>query len=142
MKVEQAIITQNYVNELAYKIIACAIEVHKTMGPGLLESIYQSCLLEELKQNGLLTQSQVEIPVYYKRKNLGSKLKLDILVNDLIIVELKSIETILPVHKAQLLSYMKLANVPKGLLINFNVDNIVKNMVPLVNDLFANLPKE
>jgi GxxExxY protein len=142
MKIEKAIVTQDYINDISYKIVACAIEVHKTLGPGLLESIYHTCLIEELEQSGLLTESQVEVPVKYKGKDIGGKLKIDILVNELIIVELKSVEVILPVHKAQLLSYMKLADVPKGLLINFNCDNIVKHMVPLVNELFANLPKQ
>lgn len=133
MKINNTIITQVYVNEIAYKIVSCAIEVHKTIGPGLLESIYHDCLLEELEQEGFYTQSQIEIPIMYKGKNLGKKLKIDILVNELIIVELKAVETILPIHQAQLLSYMKLSEVPKGLLINFNCDNIVKNMVPMVN---------
>lgn len=142
MKIEKAIVNQDYVNDMAYKIVACAIEVHKTLGPGLLESIYHSCLIEELEQSGLITESQVEVPVKYKGKDIGGKLRIDILVNELIIVELKSVESILPVHKAQLLSYMKLAHVPKGLLINFNCDNIVKQMVPLVNEIFSNLSKE
>jgi GxxExxY protein len=142
MKIEKAIVTQDYVNDIAYKIVACAIEVHKTLGPGLLESIYHTCLIEELEQSGLIIESQVEVPVKYKGKDIGGKPRIDILVNELIIVELKSVESILPVHKAQLLSYMKLAHVPKGLLINFNCDNIVKQMVPLVNEIFSNLSKE
>ncbi len=141
MKIEKAIVTQEYVNNIAYDVLACAIEVHKTLGPGLLESIYHACLLEELEQKGFYTESQVEVPIKYKGKELGGKLKLDILVNELIVIEVKAVDKLMPVHTAQLLSYIKLSNIPKGLLINFNCDNIIKNMVPLVNEIFAGLPK-
>ena len=133
-------ITQKTVNELAYKIVGCAIEVHKHLGPGLLESVYQSCMIEELRSNGIEVKSQVYIPVLYKGKDLGGQLKLDLLVEDLIIVELKAADDMLPVFTAQLLSYLKLAAKPKGLLINFHTENIVSQMVPLVTDEFARLP--
>ncbi len=135
-------ITQEYVNDIAYKIVGCAIEVHKHLGPGLLESIYESCLIDELENSGLNVKSQIHVPVIYKNKNLGGLLKLDLLVNDLIIVELKSVETIIPVFRAQLLSYLKLTGKPKGLLINFNCENISREgLVPLVTEEFAKLPK-
>ncbi len=136
-------VTQNYVNDLAFKVVGCAIEVHKHLGPGLLESVYEACFIDELKRKGFSVKSQIFIPVVYKEKDLGNVLKLDILVDDLIIVELKAVEAILPVFKAQLLTYLKLSGKPKGLLINFNSDNIVKNgLVPLVTEEFLNLPKE
>lgn len=135
-------ITQNYINELSYRIVGCAIEVHKELGPGLLESIYQKCLLKELELKGFEVDEQIIIPVSYKGDSLDCDLKLDILVEDLVIVELKSVETMLPIYKAQLLTYMKLLKKPKGLLINFNTENITKDLVPLVNEYFSILPKQ
>jgi GxxExxY protein len=115
--------------------------VHKQLGPGLLESVYQLCLIEELKDLQLKVEVQKLVPIYYKGKLLSENLRLDLLVEKLVIIELKAIEFVLPVHKAQLLSYMKLSEKPKGLLINFHTDNIIKGMTPLVNDLFASLPE-
>ena len=135
-------ISQKYINEIAYKIVGCAIEVHKHLGPGLLESVYEKCFIEELISAGLHVKSQIFLPVIYKGKDLGGQLKLDILVNDLIIVEIKAVEAMIPLYKAQLLSYLKLAEKPKGLLINFNSTNITQDLVPLVTELFSALPKE
>lgn len=134
-------LTQKYINNIAYKIVGCAIEVHKHLGPGLLESVYETCLLNELKECGLKVRSQVHVPIKYKGKDLGGALKLDILVEELIIVELKAIEVMIPVFQAQLLTYLKLADKPKGLLINFNCENITQHLVPLVTEKFAVLPK-
>jgi GxxExxY protein len=133
-------ISQKQINEIAYKIVGCAIEVHKQLGPGLLESVYETCLIEELKNSGLIVQSQLYVPVKYKGKDLGGILKLDLLVNDLIIIELKAVDTMIPLFKAQLLSYLKLTDKPKGLLINFHCENIVEQMVPLVTEEFSKLP--
>jgi GxxExxY protein len=135
-------VTQKFINDISYKIVGCAIEVHKQLGPGLLESVYQTCMIEELRNNRLEIQSQVYIPVYYKGNDLGGQLKLDLLVENLIIVELKAVEAMIPLYKAQLLSYLKLAGKPKGLLINFHSENITSQLVPLVTDEFALLPKE
>jgi GxxExxY protein len=132
-------ITQKYVNDLAYKIVGCAIEVHKELGPGLLESIYQKCLEEELRNKNFNILSQLKIPVKYKNIEVDCDLRLDILMEDLIIVELKAVETMLPLYNAQLLTYMKLLKKPKGLLINFNSDNIVSNTTSLVNQYFSDL---
>ncbi|MFH0865424.1 MAG: GxxExxY protein [Bacteroidota bacterium] len=136
------IITQKYVNNIAYRVVGCAIEVNKQLGPGLLESVYESCFIEELKMDGLDVKSQVYVPVIYKGKDLGGFLKIDILVNDILIVEIKAVDTMIPIYKAQLLSYLKLAVKPKGLLINFNSTNIIEDMTPLVTEEFAKLPKE
>lgn len=133
-------ITQKYINDLSYKIVGCAIEVHKNLGPGLLEGIYEHCLMMELRNAGLDARNQENVSIKYKDEKLDVPLRLDILVNDLIIVELKAVETVLPVHKAQLLSYLKLANKPKGLLINFNCTNITKDLIPLVTEEFSKLP--
>ncbi len=135
--------TQKELNDLAYKVVSCAIEVHKQLGPGLLESIYEECFIEELKLNGFEVLAQEKIPLVYKGKLLKNELRLDILVNECIIVELKAVEEIIPLFKAQLLSYLKLTGIPKGLLINFNCLNITsQGLVSLVTEKFANLPKE
>ncbi|MGB5848118.1 MAG: GxxExxY protein [Ignavibacteriaceae bacterium] len=136
------ILTQKYINNLAYQIVGCAIEVHKYLGPGLLESVYESCLVDEMIGQGLPVDRQVPVPLNYKCKDLGCNLILDLLVNDLIIVELKAVEQMIPVFKAQLLSYLKLTGKPKGLLINFNCENITKQLVPLVTLEFSKLPAE
>ena len=133
-------LTQKQINNLAYRIVGGAIEVHKNLGPGLLESVYEICLIDELREMGLFVKSQVYVPIFYKNKDLGGHLKLDILVNDLIIVELKAVDMMIPLYKAQLLSYLKLTGKPKGLLINFHCENIVEQMVPLVTEEFSKLP--
>ncbi len=132
-------ITQKIVNQIAYDIVGCAIEVHKQLGPGLLESIYEKCLIEEIQDYGFHVKSQVPVPIRYKGKLLNQEQKLDLLINNLIIVELKAVKEILPIFEAQLLSYLKLADKPKGLLINFNCKNIVDDMIPLVTQKFADL---
>ena len=133
-------ITKKEVTQLSYDIVGCAIEVHKTLGPGLLESIYEKCLIQELKLKGFNVKSQIVIPINYKGINLDANLKLDILVNDLVIIELKAVEEVHPAYKAQLLTYMKLLEKPKGLLINFFTPNITKTLIPLVNIYFDRLP--
>ena len=135
-------LTQKFINDIAYKIVGCAIEVHKNLGPGLLESVYETCLIDELLSSGLKVKSQTMVPINYKGKVLNGSLRLDLLVEDLVIVELKSVETMIPLFTAQLLTYLKLAEKPKGLLINFNCENITLQLVPLVTQEFAKLPKE
>jgi GxxExxY protein len=135
-------ITQKYINEISYQIVGGAIELHTQLGPGLLESVYHSCLVDELKEIGLKVQSQIHVPVNYKGKNLGGMLKLDLLINNLVVVELKAVEEMIPLYKAQLLSYLKLTKMPKGLLINFHCENITKQLVPLVKEEFSKLPKD
>ena|ERR1035437_7294437 len=134
--------TQKYLDDLTYKIIGCAIEVHKHLGPGLLESVYEKCFLHELSLNGLRSQSQQKVPVNYKDIYLDAELRFDVLVEDIIIVELKSMEGILPVHEAVILTYLKMLTKPKGIIINFNCTNIFKNgQKTLVNEFYAALPK-
>lgn len=133
--------TQKYVNDIAYQIAGCAIEVHKQLGPGLLESVYEECLLDELINIGLFPKRQIAVPIFYKGKELATPLKLDLIVNDLVIVEIKSVDVMLPVFKAQLLTYLKLSGKPKGLLINFNSEYITQHLIPLVTDEFAKLSK-
>ena len=114
------------INQITEKIIGCAIEVHKTLGPGLLESAYEECLFFELKQSGLIVERQVPVPVIYKEIKLDCGYRIDILVEKQVIVELKTVDTFIPVHEAQILTYMKFANKRTGLLINFNV-TVLKN---------------
>ena len=135
-------ITQKYINDISYKIIGCAIEVHRHLGPGLLESVYEACFIEELRNAGLSVRSQLYVPIHFKGKDLGGSLKLDLLVNDLIIVEEKAVELMTPLFQAQLLSYLKLSGKPKGLLINFNCEVIKEQVVSMVTKEFAKLPKE
>ncbi len=135
-------LTQRLITDISFKIIGCAIEVHKQLGPGLLESVYQTCLVDELKMRGLKVQSELGIPILYKGKNLGGQLRLDILVEDIIIVELKAVEEMIPLYQAQLLSYLKLTGKPKGLLINFHCESIRSQMISLVTNEFASLPIE
>ena len=107
--------------EISSKIIKAAIRVHRELGPGLLESVYQACMLIELKNIGLKVQSEVTLPVVYRKQEVeGQLFRLDLLVENKIIVELKSVNKIEPVHKKQLLTYLRLAEKPLGLLINFN----------------------
>lgn len=110
---------------LTEKIIGCAIEVHRAFGPGLLESAYEHCLARELSLNDIPFRIQAPIPVEYKGVTLDCGYRIDVLVDEEVILELKSVERILAIHEAQLLTYMKLANISIGLLINFNVRRLV-----------------
>lgn len=132
--------TKKEVTKLSYQIVGCAIKVHKELGPGLLESVYQKCLSYELEKNGFSVLQQLCVPVFYDEMEMNVDLRLDLLVNDCVVVELKAVENVLPVHEAQLLTYMKLLNKPQGLLINFYTDNITKSLKPFVNEVFSQLP--
>jgi len=135
--------TKKYLNDLTYKVIGCAIEVHKHLGPGLLESIYEKCFLRELTLRGIENKSQIWVPLQYKGIQLDTELRLDVLVEDVLCVELKAHEGLLPIHDAVLLSYMQMLQKPKGILINFHCVNIFKEaQKTLVNNLFALLPQE
>jgi GxxExxY protein len=131
--------TKKEVTQLSYDIVGCAITVHKILGQGLLESIYEKCLKEELEFQGFKVETQKKVKLKYRSMDIETELRLDLLVNDVIIVEIKSIENILPVHEAQLLTYMSLLEKPQGLLINFYTDNITKSVKPIVNQFFKNL---
>jgi GxxExxY protein len=135
-------ITQKSINELSYKIIGCAIEVHKIIGPGLLESVYESCFVEELKTAGCNVKSQMKVPFSYKGKNINLDFRIDVLVDDLVIVELKAVEKLLPLYDAQLMTYLRILHKPKGLIINFNTTNISNSLVSIVTEEFAALQKE
>ena len=119
---------------LSYKVIGCAMEVYNVLGPGLLESAYEKALIHELQINGLSVSSQVPVEMQYKGINLGEGLRLDLLVEDSLIVELKSVDELKTVHYKQLLTYLKLLDKRIGLLINFNVNDFRDGIKRVVND--------
>jgi GxxExxY protein len=121
---------------VAKRILDCAFCVHKELGPGLLESVYEVCLTDELKRQGLKVFTQVKLPVVYKGKTLDKEFIIDILVENSIIIELKSVEILLPVHEVQLVTYMKLADKSLGFLINFNVPFLKDGIKRKVNQYF------
>jgi GxxExxY protein len=131
--------TKKEVTDLSYKIVGLAIKVHKALGPGLLESIYEKCFKYELEKNGYDVKQQVIVNLEYDELVFDSNLKVDLLVNDCIVIELKSVDRLMPIHEAQLLTYMKILKKPQGLLINFNTINITSELIPLVNDFFKKL---
>ena len=118
----------SFLNSISDKIIGAAIEVHKELGPGLLESVYEVCLYQELKKQGVSVDFQLDLPIIYKGEITNKTYRIDMLVENCVIVELKSVDTINPIHEAQLLTYMKLLNINLGLLINFNVDILKKGI--------------
>lgn len=135
-------ISRKYLDELTYAVIGCAIEVHKHIGPGLLESVYEKCFLRELALKRILFRNQVWVPLQYKGLKLDAELRLDVLIEDILCVELKAQDKLQPIHDAILFSYMKMLQKPKGILINFNCINIFKEgQKTLVNDLFESLPE-
>jgi GxxExxY protein len=122
---------------LSYKVIGCALEVHKALRPGLLESAYEKALIRELEINNIPVKKQLEINIDYKGINIGEGLRLDLLINDELIVELKSVEELKPVHHKQLLTYLKLTGKQVGLLINFNTDDLMKGVKRIVNNFHS-----
>lgn len=109
------------INQITKKIIGCAIEVHKTLGAGLLESVYRECMVIEMRTAGLRFESERHLKLTYKGVPINSTLRLDLLVENCIVVELKAIEAIHPIHQSQVITYLKLSDCPAGLLLNFNV---------------------
>ncbi len=122
-------------NEISQKIIGAAIEVHKQLGPGLLESTYETCLAYELKQLGLDVKQQIALPVVYKEVKLDAGYRIDLLIENKVIVEIKSVEALADIHTAQLLTYLKLKDLKLGLLINFNSVRVVDGLKRIVNNL-------
>jgi GxxExxY protein len=115
-------------NQLTEKIIGAAIEVHKALGPGLLESAYRACSVFELRQQGIHVDNELELPVVYKGVQVDCGYRIDVMVEKKVIVELKSVDELAPIHEAQLMSYMKLSNVKVGLLMNVNVTQLTKGI--------------
>lgn len=122
-------------NEISTKIIGAAIEVHKQLGPGLLESTYEVCLAYELKQLGLQVEQQIALPVIYKDIKLDAGYRIDLIVENKVIIEVKSVEALADIHTAQILTYLKLKEIKLGLLINFNSVRVVDGLKRIVNNL-------
>ncbi len=122
-------------NDVTGNIIDCCIKIHRMLGPGLLESVYEEVLAYELKKKGLLCERQVEVPVFYDELKMDLGFRADIIVEGKVIIELKSIESVLPVHKKQLLTYLKLSKKKVGLLINFNEELIKNGITRIANGI-------
>jgi GxxExxY protein len=122
------------INRVTEQIIGGAIAVHRQLGPGLLESAYEACLVWELQQRGLRVATQVPLPIVYGGVRLALGYRLDLVVADAVVVEIKAVDTVHPIHKAQLLSYLRLSRRPVGLLINFNVPRLKDGLSRVVND--------
>ena len=120
-------------NDITYEVRGAIYDVYKELGPGLLESVYEEALVFELEKRGLVVSRQVEVPIMYKGNELKTALRLDVLVEDQVIVELKSVEEMKPVFAKQLLTYLKLMDKRVGILVNFNTDDILKSMKRIVN---------
>ena len=134
--------TKKQLDKLTYEIVGSAIEVHKIMGRGLLESVYHQCLKEELLHRKINFLTEMKIPVLYKGKMLNIDFRCDLFVEQCIVVELKAVQELTNVFEAQLLTYMKLLKAPKGILINFNCFNVFKDgQKTFVNDYFTSLPQ-
>jgi GxxExxY protein len=130
-------LTKEYIKELTYQINVAAIEVHKSLGAGLLESVYHKCLAHELNTRNISFKSELIVPIEYKGITFDSDLRCDLFIEDAIVVELKSVEKILPIYESQILTYMKLLNSPQGILINFNCKNIFnEGQKTYVNELY------
>lgn len=125
--------SESEINAITSAIIHSAIEVHKALGPGLLESAYEACLAYELRNQGFQVEVQKPLPLVYKDVNLDCGYRIDLLVNNVVLVELKSVDTIASIHQAQVLSYLKLSGIKVGLLINFNVKLLKQGIYRLIN---------
>ncbi len=126
--------TREEYNVLGGEILDASIHVHKEMGPGLLESVYHQCLMHELSSRGIVCKSEVFLPLHYKGKKLNKTFKIDLLVEEEIIIELKAVDALLPVHEAQIISYLKLAQKKLGYLINFNTPLLKNGFKRFVNN--------
>ena len=134
------LLTRNYLKDLVYKVNGAAIEVHKTLGPGLLERTYHQCMIHELKIRNINFKSEVIIPINYKGLEIDAELRCDLLVEDSLVVEFKSVESVAPIHIAQLLTYVKLLHLPMGLMINFNCSHIfTEGQKTYVNELYESI---
>lgn len=136
-------ITPKYLDELTYEVVGSAIEVHKIMGRGLLESVYHQCMKEELALRKINFSTEMKVPLIYKTNEIKVDFKCDLFIENCLVVELKSVIQPNPIFEAQLLTYMKLLKAPKGILINFNCFNIFKDgQKTFVNEYFKNLPEK
>lgn len=132
--------TKKIVDKLSYDVLGAAIEVHKAIGPGLIESVYHDCLKHELSLRNISFLTELTVPIDFKGIKLAADLRCDLFVEGLLVVELKAVTGFVPIHQAQLFTYMKLLKAPKGLLLNFNSVNLFRDgQKTLVNDIYRNL---
>jgi GxxExxY protein len=132
--------SKSFLDNLEYQVTAACIDVHKSLGPGLLESVYRRCLMRELSLRDINFKSEQPITIFYRGLALETQLRADLIIENCLVLELKSIEKLLPIHEAQLLTYMKLIKAPCGMLINFNSTNIVKyGKRAFVSEYYRNL---
>ena len=122
------------------ELVRAALEIHQTLGPGLLESVYEECMCRELSLRGLEFKRQLSVPVEYKGIKLDCGFRIDLVVADLVVVEIKAVEKVMPVHKAQLLTYLKIMNLKLGLLINFNEEKVKNGTHRVINGILEPLP--
>ena len=133
-------ISKKYLSDLTYTLLGCCINVHKELGPGLLENVYHQCLIEELKYERISFKSELEAPIKYREKEIDTKLRVDLLIQNCLVVDLKSVKEIQPIFEAQILTYMHLLKAPKGIIVNFNSLNLFKQgQKTFVNDIFREL---
>ena len=133
-------ISKKYLSDLTYALLGCCINVHKELGPGLLENVYHQCLIEELKYERISFKSELEAPIKYREKEIDTKLRVDLLIQNCLVVDLKSVKEIQPIFEAQILTYMHLLKAPKGIIVNFNCLNLFKQgQKTFVNDIFREL---
>ena len=125
---------ETHIEITAKEIVDCAFHIHKDLGAGLLESVYEKILYRSLEKRGLNVKAQVEVPINYEGEKYDSAFRADLIVNDCVLIELKACEQILPIHRAQTLTYIKLSNLKLGLLINFNVPLIKNGIIRIIND--------
>lgn len=136
-------ITKKYLDDLTYEVIGSAIEVHKVIGRGLLESVYHQCLKEELSHRKINFFTELKVPIIYKTKELVTDFRCDLFIENCLVVELKAVLEMNSMYEAQLLTYMKLLKAPKGIIINFNCFNIFNDgQKTFVNEYFKNLPEK
>ncbi|HAH35980.1 MAG TPA: GxxExxY protein [Algoriphagus sp.] len=134
--------TQKSLDELTYQVLGAAIHVHKFLGPGLLESVYHQCLIAEFDYRSINYKSELSVPIIYRGQQLETLLRCDFLVEGVLVLELKSVNEILPIHQAQLMNYMNLLKAPKGILINFNVINLFQQgQKTFINKYFEKLDR-
>ncbi|MGB1315054.1 MAG: GxxExxY protein [Chitinophagales bacterium] len=132
--------TKTELKDLTYHVTGAAIEVHKALGPGLLESVYHKCMEFELKSRGISFESELIVPIIFKGNHLNSQLRCDLFIEKCLVLELKAVDKMVPVFEAQLLTYMRLLKAPKGILINFSVKNLYnEGQKTYVNDIFRSL---
>jgi GxxExxY protein len=127
--------TREFLNDISHRVIGAGIEVHRQIGPGLLEDVYVECLAAELADSGLAVEREVAVPIRYRGKEVAKPLRLDLLVENCLIVEAKSVDALLPVHAAQVLTYLRMTGLKLGLLLNFNVDVMRQGVKRIVNGL-------